>query len=64
MPNFKSKAIKRAEYDQDTGRMQIWFPRSGPYDFCGVPIEVWEELLQAPSKGTFYNSYIRDQYEC
>lgn len=64
MPNFQSKAIKRAEYDEDTGVLQVWFPRSGPYDFCGVPTDVWEGLLQAPSKGAFYNLYIRDKYEC
>lgn len=36
MPFFNSSAIKRAEYDAGSQRLQIWFPNDGPYDYCCV----------------------------
>lgn len=64
MPHFNSSAVKRAEYDPISRRMQIWFPDGGPYDFCGVPQHVFEGLCHAPSKGRYYNEVIRDRYQC
>jgi len=62
MPHFNSTAIRRAEYNN--GSMQIWFPNSGPYNFYHVPQSVYGGLLNASSKGTYYNNHIRDRYQC
>jgi hypothetical protein len=63
MPKFNSTAIERAEYDGDTRVLKLWFVESGgPYDYYGVPRHVWDGLLAASSKGTYYNEFIRDQY--
>lgn len=63
MPYFNSTAIARAEYDTITLRLQIWFRQSGgPYTYYGVPEAIWARFLQAPSKGRFFDLYIRDQY--
>ncbi|MBH1945495.1 KTSC domain-containing protein [Erythrobacter sp. YJ-T3-07] len=65
MPYFpESRAIKRAEYEPSTQRLTIWFPRGKPYDYCGVPNRVWEGLLAAGSKGTYFNDHIADRYHC
>lgn len=64
MPIFSSSAIKRAEYDSSTRRLTLWFPEGHSYDFCRVPGQIWEGLLQARSKGTYYNQHIRDKYQC
>lgn len=64
MPHFNSSAIKRGEYDAGTLRMTLWFPEGHSYTFCGVPPRVWQGLLSASSKGRYYNSYIRDRYQC
>ena len=64
MPTFNSSAIKRAEYDPQSMRLTIWFPEGHSYDFCRVPARVWEGLLNAGSKGTYYNHNIRDRYPC
>jgi len=64
MPFFNSSAIIRAEYDPASMRLQIWFPDGGRYSFCRVPQYVWDGLLNASSKGSYYNSYIRDRYQC
>lgn len=63
MPYFNSSAVKRAEYDEATMRLTIWFPE-GPYDFCRVPASIWHGLLAASSKGFYYNLHIRDRYHC
>ena len=64
MPTFNSSAIKRAEYDPRSMRLTIWFPEGISYFFCLVPAPVWEGLLNARSKGTYYNQHIRDRYPC
>lgn len=63
--NVSSSAIKTISYDESTQVMQITFTsQNQPYDFCNVPKHVFEGLLNASSKGTYYNTYIRDKYQC
>jgi hypothetical protein len=63
MPYFSSTAIRRAEYNEQTRTLSIWFTESGgPYDYYGVPASVYQGLLNARSKGTYFNDHIRDQY--
>lgn len=63
MPYFNSTAIRRAEYDENTSTLSIWFTESGgPYYYYRVPASVYQGLLSASSKGTYFNRYIRDQY--
>ncbi|WP_183627718.1 KTSC domain-containing protein [Novosphingobium sediminicola] len=64
MPYFNSSAIKRAEYDDATGRLTIWFPQGHSYDYCGVPPEIWQGLLSAGSPGRYFNAFIADRYHC
>lgn len=63
MPTFNSSAIRRAEYDAQNSVLQIWFVDSGgPYNYYGVPQEVYDGLCQASSKGSYFASRIRDRY--
>lgn len=63
MPYFNSSAISRAEYDEVRFVLTIWFVESGgPYSFDNVPVDVFEGLCNASSKGGYYNKYIRDRY--
>ena len=64
MPYFNSSAIKRAEYDPKSMRMTIWFPAGHSYDYCRVPEGVWNGLLNAPSKGRYFNTVIDGHYHC
>lgn len=64
MPYFNSSAIKRAEYDQASQRLTIWFPDGNPYTYCRVPENIWEGLLRASSKGTYFNNHIDGRYHC
>ena len=64
MVRVNSSAISAIGYDQSTQRMRITFTKGDSYDFCGVPYHVYEGLLSASSKGTYYNDHIRDRYQC
>jgi hypothetical protein len=64
MIRVASRAIAAVGYDPASGRMKIRFVHGDVYDFCGVPAHVFEGLLDAPSKGRYYNEHIRDRYPC
>jgi KTSC domain len=61
-----SRAISAVGYDETTRRMKIRFTSGSgkAYDFCNVPKHIYESLLSASSKGTYYNNHIRDRYQC
>ena len=64
MIRVNSSAIRAVGYDPVTARMKILFAQGHSYDFCRVPASVFEELMKAPSKGAYYNAFIRDRYPC
>lgn len=47
----RSSAITAVGYDPITKRMKITFKQGRTYDFCGVPPEVHQGLVNAGSKG-------------
>jgi hypothetical protein len=51
-------------YDAQSRRMKITFVQGHTYDFCGVPQQVFDGLLRASSKGSYYNDFIKDRYQC
>ena len=55
-----SSAIRSIGYDGYT--LAVVFRNSGRYDHPGVPYEVYAGLMQASSKGRYYNRYIRGRY--
>jgi len=59
-----SSAISAVGYDPSTGRMKIAFTQGHTYDFCRVPQHVYEGLMRAYSKGSYYNDNIKDRYSC
>jgi hypothetical protein len=65
VPYLSSSAIRRVEYDASSRRMTIWFKQGGQgYHFCGVPAHIYEGLVNAASAGTYYDTHIRDRYQC
>ncbi len=60
----RSSALQAIGYDPATQRMKIKFQQGQTYDFCRVPEQVFNALLNAPSKGDYYNNHIRDRYQC
>ncbi len=56
-----SSWISGAKYDTDTKIMQVYIG-SDTYECVGVPADVWAGFKNAGSKGQFFNSNIRGQY--
>ncbi len=62
--SFSSSALSHARYEPSTLGLHIVFTSGKGYDFCRVPLGVWEGLCSAGSAGTYYNDVIRDHYQC
>jgi len=55
-----STAIRALGYDGYT--LTVEFNSGRVYDHPGVPEPVFHEFIDALSKGTYYNRYIRGRY--
>ena len=55
-----SSAIRAIGYDGST--LTVEFHSGRIYDHPGVPYWVYEGMMQAPSKGAYYNRNIRGRY--
>ncbi|MEP7245275.1 MAG: KTSC domain-containing protein [Gammaproteobacteria bacterium] len=64
MIRVSSSAIAAVGYDTSVRRMKITFQQGHTYDFCNVPATVFEGLMRAASKGSYYNEHIREKYPC
>jgi hypothetical protein len=63
--NPESTAISKAAYHKNDRVMIIFFkskPSKG-YIFGKVPISVWQQFNNSPSKGRFYNSVIKGNFK-
>ena len=60
MPRVSSSAMYQVEWND--GTLSIWFHESGRYDYYNVPERIYLGLLNARSKGTYFNDHIREQY--
>ena len=65
MISVRSQAIAAVGYDPASMRMQIRFT-SGPtiYSYCGVPLWIYDGIMAAPPKGSYFDLRIRDRYHC
>ena len=61
--NTDSSFLHSACFDKEKQllTLQLKFRR---YTYCNVPYSVFVKLVNAPSKGGFYNSYIKGKYKC
>jgi hypothetical protein len=58
-----SSAIANIGYDATRERLTVTFVSGRIYEYVDVPSEVAASFQSAFSKGTFFNSYIRDRYD-
>jgi hypothetical protein len=61
---MRSDVIAAVGYDPGTRRMRSRFQQGHFYDFCNVPLDIYNGLIAAASKGAYYNQHIRDRYQC
>lgn len=57
-----SSNVRAVGYDAGTQTLEVEFHSGGVYQYYGVPVEVYDQMMQAPSKGRFVNLEIRNAY--
>jgi hypothetical protein len=57
-----STTLSTVAYDGIRNLLQLEFRSRAIYQYFGVPVAVHEALLDAPSKGSYFNLAIRGRY--
>lgn len=57
-----SSTLSSVAYDATTRILELQFTSGDVYQYRQVPRYRYTELLNAPSKGTYFNLYIKDRY--
>lgn len=55
----ESTNLSSVGYDQMTATLEIEFNRSGIYQYHGVPLEIYEGLMNSGSKGSYFHENVR-----
>jgi lysyl-tRNA synthetase class 2 len=58
----ESSTLNDVAYDTERRRLVLTFASGSVYEYADVPATVARDLLQAESKGRYFNAHIRDQY--
>ncbi|MBL8296554.1 MAG: KTSC domain-containing protein [Bryobacterales bacterium] len=58
----ESNSLATVAYDAERQALQIEFRDNTVYRYFGVPADVYQCLLLAPSKGSYFNRAIRNRY--
>ena len=59
----ESSNIEAIGYDDDTQELHVQFLPSGHYIYSDVPREMFDNLMNAPSKGSFLNREVKGVYQ-
>ncbi len=58
----RSRDLALIGYDAATANMEIVFRAGGVYRYRQVPESVYQNLMAAPSHGTFFQQHIKNRY--
>ena len=58
-----SSNIESIGYEDDTQELHVQFLSGGYYIYHGVPRQIFDGLMSAPSKGSFLNREIKRVYQ-
>jgi hypothetical protein len=59
---FNSSSIVAGGYDARSGTLRLRYIDGDTYNYRNVPSAVFDDLLDAPSKGRFVNWYVKPNY--
>jgi KTSC domain len=62
MPHVQSSVMTRVDYDEDDAELDITFTSGKTYRYLHVPLEIYVDLLDAESKGEYFNDNIKDVF--
>jgi hypothetical protein len=57
-----STVIRNFRYHAREQKLEVVFVSGRHYFYHDVPAEIFEAMKSAPSKGTFFNAYIRNRF--
>jgi hypothetical protein len=55
--------IKSVAYFSENQTLEVIFQNESIYQYVGISADLYQQLLEAPSKGQFMNQYIIGTYE-
>jgi len=58
----ESSALAAVAYESDRQRLQLVFRDGSAYTYFDVPPQIYYALLEAPSKGAYFNRNVRGQF--
>lgn len=59
---LESTVLASITYDEPTQLLLVEFRGGAIYCYFGVPLTVHEDLLAAPSKGAYFNRFVRTRF--
>ena len=62
MLHVSSSMMTAVNYDEDSAELDITFVGGKTYRYSEVPQEIYDGLLEAESKGEFFNGQIKDRF--
>ncbi|MGA2220565.1 MAG: KTSC domain-containing protein [Verrucomicrobiia bacterium] len=60
----QSSNIASVGYDADGQTLEVEFLHGGVYQYFGVPQAAFDDFMNAPSKGSYFQQNIRNAYSC
>ena len=57
-----SSSLASVAYDVERTILQIEFRNHAVYQYIEVPENIHQDLLQADSKGAYFNKYVRNRF--
>jgi hypothetical protein len=60
--SVESSTLTTVAYDSNLETLQLQFRDGSIYSYSRIPAKIYEALLSAPSKGTYFNSNIRGKF--
>jgi lysyl-tRNA synthetase class 2 len=59
-----STAIRQIRFEPENNRLIVVFVSGRTYAYENVPADIYEAFKAAPARGTYFNEWIRDRYDC
>ena len=59
-----SSNLKSVFYSTYDSKLSVKFHSGSEYKYDRVPIQLYENLLNASSKGSYFHSIIKDKFDC
>jgi hypothetical protein len=59
-----STSVRSIGYEDSTLNLEVEYVKGGVYRYIGVPSQIYEALLMAPSHGSYLAKMIKPKYPC